>query len=98
MTDLRASSLVENFAKWEDPRIERTKFHQLRDILVTTVCAVICGADNWVEIEEFGRARQAWLGQMLGLSKGIPSHFEKAKAESAKAMLNITSLAYAVWP
>ena len=51
MTDLKASSLVEHFAELEDPRIERTKRHQLSDILVITVCAVICGADNWVEVE-----------------------------------------------
>ena len=74
MTDLKASSLVEHFAELEDPRIERTKLHQLSDILVIAVCAVICGADNWVEVEEFGRAREEWLAQMLGLPNGIPSH------------------------
>jgi len=41
---------------------------------VIAVCAVICGADNWVEVEEFGRAREEWLEQMLGLPHGIPSH------------------------
>lgn len=74
MADFRARSLVEHFVELEDPRIERTKLHQLSDILVIGVCAVICGADNWVEIEEFGRAKQAWLEQMLGLPNGIPSH------------------------
>ena len=57
MTELKASSLVEHFAVLEDPRIERSKLHKLSDILVITVCAVICGADSWVEVEEFGRAR-----------------------------------------
>ena len=74
MTELKASSLVEHFAELEDPRIERSKLHQLSDILVITVCAVICGADNWVEVEEFGRAREEWLARMLGLPNGIPSH------------------------
>ena len=74
MTELKASSLVEHFAVLEDPRIERSKLHQLSDILVITVCAVICGADNWVEVEEFGRAREEWLARMLGLPNGIPSH------------------------
>ena len=74
MTALKASSLVEHFAELEDPRIERSKLHQLSDILVITVCAVICGADNWVEVEEFGRAREEWLARMLGLPNGIPSH------------------------
>ena len=74
MTDLKASSLVEHFGELEDPRIERTKLHQLSDILMIAVCAVICGADNWVEVEEFGRAREEWLEQMLGLPHGIPAH------------------------
>lgn len=58
MTDIKVSSLVEHFGKLEDPRIERTKLHQLNDILVIAVCAVICGADNWVEVEKLGRARE----------------------------------------
>ena len=37
------------------------------------ICGVICGADGWTEIEEFGRAKQEWLGQFLELPNGIPS-------------------------
>ena len=74
MGDITGISLVEHFAGLEDPRVDRTKFHQLRDIIVIAMCAVICGADNFVEIEEFGRCKQDWLNGLLGLPNGIPSH------------------------
>ena len=74
MADVMGSSLAEQFAELEDPRIDRTKCHQLRDIIVIFICAVICGADNWIEIEEFGRAKQEWLEKLLGMANGIQSH------------------------
>ena len=74
MADVMGSCLVEQFADLEDPRIDRTKCHQLRDIIVIAICAITCGADNWVEIEEFGRAKQEWLEKLLGMANGIPSH------------------------
>ena len=74
MAEKTGVSLVEHFEDLEDPRIERTKFHQLSDIIVIAICAVICGADNWVETEEFGHAKRDWLEAMLGLPNGIPSH------------------------
>jgi hypothetical protein len=42
-----------HFANLQDPRIERTKVHQLLDIITIAICAVICGADSWVEMEEW---------------------------------------------
>jgi predicted transposase YbfD/YdcC len=62
------------FAQVEDPRIERTKLYRLRDIIIIAICAVICGADGWVGIEEFGKAKQDWLTDLLDLPNGIPSH------------------------
>jgi predicted transposase YbfD/YdcC len=62
------------FAQVEDPRIERTKLHRLRDIIILAICGVICGAEGWVEIEEFGKAKQAWFTELLKLPNGIPSH------------------------
>ena len=62
------------FAHVEDPRVERTKHHRLRDIIILAICGVICGADGWVEIEEFGKAKEAWFTQLLDLPIGIPSH------------------------
>ena len=44
------------------------------DIIVITICAVICGADSWVAVEAFGGAKYKWLAGFLELPKGIPSH------------------------
>lgn len=66
--------LSSRFAALEDPRVERTKLHQLIDIITIAVCAVICGADDWVEIEEFGNSKREFFEQFLLLPNGIPSH------------------------
>ncbi len=62
------------FAQVEDPRVERTKRHRLRDIIILAICGVICGAEGWAEIEEFGKAKEAWFTELLNLPNGIPSH------------------------
>ncbi len=67
-------SLPPHFAALDDPRLDRTKRHALLDISVIAVCGVICGADSWVEIEEFGNAKLAWFRTFLELPNGIPSH------------------------
>ena len=70
--ELRALETI--FAQVEDPRVERTKRHRLRDIIILAMCGVICGAEGWGEIEEFGRAKEAWFRELLKLPNGIPSH------------------------
>lgn len=65
--------LIQIFKDIEDPRIERCKLHQLIDILVIAICAVICGAETWKEMEEFGKSKQEWLESILELRNGIPS-------------------------
>lgn len=65
---------IRYFAALPDPRAERTKKHALSDILGVTLCAVICGADSFEEIERFGDARVDWLKQYFPLTNGIPSH------------------------
>lgn len=69
-----SASILQHFASLADPRINRQKKHQLQDIFFITLCAVICGADNWVEIEEYGCAKEEWFTEQLGLANGIPSH------------------------
>jgi predicted transposase YbfD/YdcC len=69
-----ATSIEKHFSKIEDPRVDRTKLHNLLDILVIAICAVICGADNWEEVQLFGDAKKAWLKTFLELPNGIPSH------------------------
>ena len=67
-------SLIEYFADLPDPRIDRCKAHQLIDIIVIAVLAVICGAEHFSEMEDFGIAKQDWLRTFLELKNGIPSH------------------------
>jgi predicted transposase YbfD/YdcC len=50
-------ALSEHFAALEDPRVERTKLHSLLAIVTIAICAVICGAETWNDIEEFGDAK-----------------------------------------
>ena len=50
------------------------KKHLLSDIFFITLCATICGADNWVAIERFGKAKEPWFTELLNLDNGIPSH------------------------
>jgi predicted transposase YbfD/YdcC len=67
-------AFADYFADLPDPRVDRTKKHLLRDILVIAVCAVIAGADSFEEIETFGQAKESWLRRFLALPNGIPSH------------------------
>lgn len=83
--------LFEHFKSVEDPRIERTKDHALLDMIVIAVCAVICGADDWVGIEAWENEKVAWLRQFMALPNGIPSHdtfgrvFSRLDAEAFQA-------------
>lgn len=67
-------SLIVSFQKVPDPRVEGRCDHKLIDIIVIAVCAVIAGAEGWVDVENFGRAKQGWLSEFLELPAGIPSH------------------------
>ena len=65
---------MDHFAGLEDPRIDRQKQHHLMDILVIALCAILCGANDWVAVETFGKAKQEWFPRFLELPHGIPSH------------------------
>ena len=67
-------SIAEHFNDIEDIRIERGKKHKLIDIITISICAVVCGADGWIDIEMYGIARKKWLDKFLELPNGIPSH------------------------
>ncbi len=69
-----SASIRDHFAALADPRSDHTKRHQLLDILTIALCGVICGAEGWVEIEQFGNAKLPWLRTFLELPNGIPSH------------------------
>ena len=68
------NSLLDHLQAISDPRTENKCDHKLVDILAITICAVICGADDWNAIESFGKAKQAWFERFLELPNGIPSH------------------------
>lgn len=74
MTKPERLSLIEHLSVVPDPRMMRTQRHELLDILVIALCAVIGGADHWTEVVEFGQAKQPWFAGFLKLSNGIPSH------------------------
>ena len=66
-------SLVQHFQEIKDPRVERTKKHQLTDILVIAILAVIAGAPGWEDMENYGISKKQWLEKFLALPHGIPS-------------------------
>jgi predicted transposase YbfD/YdcC len=79
------------FAKLQDPRRAHRRLHKLQDIIVIALCAVIAGAQDWQQIETFGRKRRAWLTDFLELRNGIPSHdtfervFDRLKPQAFQA-------------
>ena len=60
------------FAELPDPRVKRTQLHPLMNILILALLAVLCGAEGWEEMEEFGEAKYSWLCTFLDLPHGIP--------------------------
>ena len=69
-----SASILFHFADLDDPRVMRTRQHKLIDIIVIAICGVICGSESWVEIEKYGKSKRDWLGTLLELPNGIPSH------------------------
>jgi predicted transposase YbfD/YdcC len=68
------TSIEVYFGHLPDPRVERTRVHRLTDLLTIALCAILCGANDWVAVETFGHAKEAWLRTFLALPSGIPSH------------------------
>ena len=70
------SSFQDHFASLSDPRSFHAPNlrHDLIDILVIAVCAVICGAEGWEDIEDYGHAQAQWFSEVLDLPHGIPGH------------------------
>ncbi len=74
MTDAAVTTLASHFATLPDPRVDRNKWHRLTDIITIAVCAVLCNANTWVDVELFGNAKLTWFRTFLSLPHGIPSH------------------------
>lgn len=73
-TNQSTPNFIDYFAELADPRQEDRCDHKLIDILFIAICAVICGAEGFTDMEEFGMAKETWLRQFLELPNGIPSH------------------------
>lgn len=74
MDPLAGCAFRAHFGNLPDPRVDRCKRHGLLDVITIALCAVICGADTWVDVAEFGRSKESWLRTFLALPNGIPSH------------------------
>ena len=74
MDQEQSPRIVDHFSDIEDPRIERNKLHKLIDIITIAICAVICNADTWEDIEEFAKSKEGWFRKFLELPHGVPSH------------------------
>ena len=68
------TSLIHHFSVIVDPRVERGKEHGLIDVILIALCAMLCGAETFVDFQDFGKAKQDWLRTFLDLPNGIPSH------------------------
>ena len=81
--------LIRHFSKLEDPRIERNKKHELIDVIVLCVCAVVSGAEGWSDIEEFGRSKLEWLRRYVQLVNGVPVDDTIARIISALSVTTV---------
>ena len=70
----RSVSIRRCFADLHDPRREHNRFHSLWDIIALTICAVVAGADSWVDVAEYGHDKEGFLSTFLELPNGLPSH------------------------
>jgi predicted transposase YbfD/YdcC len=72
--EIALGKLKEHFSSVPDPRINRNKVHPLENVLVIAFAAILCGADKFTEMHEFGKLRRAFFERFLDLSAGVPSH------------------------
>lgn len=71
---LPETNVLSYFADLEDPRTGHNVTHPLENVITIAILAVICGADGWLDVERYGKAKKDWLSTFLNLEKGIPSH------------------------
>ena len=74
LQDVYVATFATCFDDIDDPRMDRTKFHLLQDILVIALCAIICGAEGPTAIAEYAQDKHEWLKTFLSLPNGLPSH------------------------
>lgn len=74
MSSTASLSFFDHFNLLTEPRVERTKYHPLPNIVFMGVCAMLGGANDFVGMEKFGKSKRSWFEKYLDLSNGIPSH------------------------
>ena len=74
MESSTVATIETHFSSVDDPRMVCKTNHPLINSLVITIGGTLCGANDWVAMENFGKAQSEWLSQFLDLAKGIPSH------------------------
>jgi len=74
MTGYQSIAIIDYFQDMPDPRQQGKVLYPLAEMILTTLCAIICGADTYVDIEEFGKAKIDFLKRFLPFKNGIPSH------------------------
>lgn len=75
MNEATSSNVMEHFASLDDPRRAYGNLrHDFEAILTIALCGMICGADDWVTIVQFGETKKSWFETFLELPNGIPSH------------------------
>lgn len=70
---MNPTTISKAFDSLTDPRIDRTKWHPLINILTISICAIIAGCDDFQSISEYGKSKKKWFKQFLDLPHGIPS-------------------------
>jgi DDE_Tnp_1-associated len=70
----RKPTILQCFSELKDPRLNRRKRHLLEDIVALAICGILSGANDWISIAAFGKAKYQWFKQFLSLPNGIPSH------------------------
>ena len=97
MGEAGITGLIERFADLPDSRVEGRTDHDLLDIVVLALCAVMSGAEGWDDIEDWGREREAWLRRYLRLRNGIPGHDTIRRVFEALSPLALEQRSTEVW-
>jgi len=74
MTTKFLDATYKHFENITDSRVDRGNNYPLIEMIFVTLCATICRADGWADVERFGKAKLAWLRRFLPFEQGVPSH------------------------
>ncbi len=66
--------VFECFGSLEDYRKQGRTKYSLIEIIIISICAILCGAQGWTQVERFGLEKEEWLKTFLSLPHGIPAH------------------------